>query len=76
VVEQINNLAKNTTIQHFWRKYHQPQLHGWVYDLHDGLLNNLLTINPTDPIDPIYHYEAKYEVEHEEPISPTRKSSK
>ncbi len=38
-------------------KEQAPSLHGWVYCLSDGIINNLLTINPGEPIPPIYQYE-------------------
>jgi hypothetical protein len=31
-------------------------LHGWVYDLHDGLLKSLEIRGPDDPLEEIYRY--------------------
>lgn len=57
VIEQVQNLAKTSVIQRGWKTNNSPHLHGWVYDLHDGLLNSLIHIQPGDEIDPIYKYE-------------------
>jgi carbonic anhydrase len=41
VIEQVFNLAKTATIQNAWRAKRQPQIHGWVYDLGEGLIRDL-----------------------------------
>lgn len=57
VKEQVHNLAKTAIIQRSWQKHQIPTIHGWVYDLADGIINPLLTINPNDKLDhPIYEY--------------------
>jgi carbonic anhydrase len=57
VKEQVLNLAKTTIIQHAWKEDRRPHLHGWVYDLHDGIINTLIEIEPGTRIDPLYEYE-------------------
>ncbi|HYG16614.1 MAG TPA: carbonic anhydrase [Bacteroidia bacterium] len=57
VIEQVKNLAKTSVIQSGWKNNNNPHLHGWVYDLHDGLLHSLIHIQPGDEIDPIYKYD-------------------
>src|SRR5690606_25189451 len=39
VKEQVLNLAKTAIIQNAWKNDQLPHLHGWVYDLRDGLVN-------------------------------------
>jgi len=39
--EQVVNLANTTTVQDAWRRGQKLSLHGWVYDIHDGLLRDL-----------------------------------
>jgi carbonic anhydrase len=57
VKEQVHNLAKTAIIQRSWKKHQIPTIHGWVYDLADGIINPLLTIKPNDKLDhPIYEY--------------------
>ncbi|MBI5596566.1 MAG: carbonate dehydratase [Elusimicrobia bacterium] len=41
VAEQVQNLANTTTVQDAWRRRQKLTLHGWVYDLRDGLLRDL-----------------------------------
>jgi carbonic anhydrase len=56
VQEQVMNLAKTSIIQMAWRKENRPTLHGWVYRLSDGILHNLIKLDPNTPIDPVYTY--------------------
>lgn len=58
IKEQVMNLAETTIIQQSWKKNKRPHLHGWVYDLHDGLINQLMTLEPNASLHhPIYEYE-------------------
>jgi len=57
ILEQVHALSHTSIIQESWDKEQAPSLHGWVYCLSDGIINNLLTINPGEPIPPIYQYE-------------------
>ncbi len=56
VAEQVMNLAKTSIIQHAWKEENRPMLHGWVYRLEDGILHNLVEMEPNTPLDPIYQY--------------------
>lgn len=56
VTEQVHALSHTSIVQGSWTKHNSPTLHGWVYNLSDGLLKPLITINPGDPIHPIYEY--------------------
>jgi len=46
VMEQVNNLAKTSIIQRAWKNEERPHLHGWVYRLTDGILNNMIHLVP------------------------------
>ena len=59
VTEQISNLAQTSIIQKSWQKKGFPILHGWVYDLHTGLLKELKRMDSESPLDEIYRYEFK-----------------
>lgn len=41
VTEQVNNLAKTDIIQRAWLHERRPMLHGWIYNLRTGHLNEL-----------------------------------
>lgn len=43
VIEQVNNLSKTSVIQDAWKKNNLPLLHGWVYNVGDGIIHNLYT---------------------------------
>ena len=57
IKEQMMNLVKTSIIQRAWKKEQRPDLHGWVYDLHDGLINPIMEMKPGDHIDDIYEYD-------------------
>ena len=60
VQEQVNNLAMVSFIQEEWAHGEFPYIHGWVYDLEDGILKNLgISINSADHLDHVYHYQQK-----------------
>jgi carbonic anhydrase len=58
VVEQVWNLAKTSIIQKAWSKRNAPILHGWVYDLRDGIVDDLFRLDPGCSLDPIYTYDS------------------
>jgi len=44
VRQQVINISKTATIQNAWRNGQLPQIHGWVYDLKDGLLKQIYRV--------------------------------
>ncbi|MDI9864571.1 carbonate dehydratase [Flectobacillus sp. DC10W] len=57
VHEQVKNLAKTTIIQRAWKNFQYPHLHGWVFDLHTGLIKEVLNIDAGSEVDPIFRYD-------------------
>ena len=55
--EQVTNLAKTSIIQKAWKHEQRPHLHGWVYDLHDGVIKPVMEIAANDPIDDLYQFD-------------------
>ena len=41
VLEQVDNLARLRVVRRAWEKGEKLVIHGWIYDLRDGLLNDL-----------------------------------
>ena len=41
VIEQVNNVAQTTIVQEAWKRGQSLTIHGWIYDLRDGLLLDL-----------------------------------
>ena len=62
VIEQVSHLAEISFIQKAWKTENRPTLHGWVYDLHTGLIKELIKIEPGEYPDDIYMYEFDDEV--------------
>ncbi|MET3126434.1 carbonic anhydrase [Arcicella rosea] len=57
VEEQVKNLAKTTIIQRSWKNFQLPHIHGWVFDMKTGLINEVMEIEACSEIDPIFKYE-------------------
>jgi len=56
VKEQVLNLAKTAIIQKAWNSEHRPDLHGWVYDLSDGIIDSIIEMKAGTDIDPLYEF--------------------
>jgi carbonic anhydrase len=56
VKEQVFNLAKTAIIQKAWSNDKRPDLHGWVYGLHDGIIKPVVEMKAGTDIDPLYEY--------------------
>ena len=41
VREQVRNIGQCTTVQEAWERGQPLEVHGWIYDLKDGLLHDL-----------------------------------
>lgn len=56
VKEQVMNLAKTSIVQKAWKQTNCPDLHGWVYDLRDGIINPIFEMPVGTAIDDLYQY--------------------
>ena len=46
VIEQVNNVSQTTVLREAWARGQELAIHGWIYDVGDGLLHDLgLTLN-------------------------------
>jgi len=55
VTEQVFDLAKTSIVQGAWKKKKELQIHGWVYDIADGLINDLeVTIKNNESLGEVY----------------------
>jgi carbonic anhydrase len=41
VIEQVFDLSKTSIIQNAWRNRNYPQVHGWIYDIATGIIEDL-----------------------------------
>ena len=55
VIEQVINVAQSTVLQDAWLRGQDVALHGWVYGIHDGLLQDMrVTVKGNDGLDHMY----------------------
>lgn len=57
VQEQVMNLAKTAIVQKAWKERKGPDIHGWVYSLHNGILKQIYDMPAGSKVDPIYQFE-------------------
>jgi len=58
VKQQVYNLCKTSIIQSAWSDGEFPYIHGWVYDVHDGVLKDLeVTFNSSKALTDLYKFE-------------------
>lgn len=41
VIEQVYDLGHTSIVQNAWKERQRPHLHGWVYDINNGLIKDL-----------------------------------
>ena len=51
VVEQVVNVSRSTVVRDAWARSQTLAVHGWIYDIHDGLLRDLgLAVHSADEV--------------------------
>jgi carbonic anhydrase len=58
VIEQVNDLGKTSIVQNAWTNNQPLHIHGWVYDLENGEINDMVVSysNP-DNLHSVFHLE-------------------
>ncbi|MCW3086650.1 MAG: carbonate dehydratase [Sediminibacterium sp.] len=57
VMSQVLDLGKTTIVQNAWRNNQLLHVHGWVYDLHDGIIKDLnVTCKGAGDLHAIYQF--------------------
>ena len=55
VLEQVANVCYTSIVQNAWRRGQPLAVHGWIYDVKDGLLRDLdITVNALEQIPEVY----------------------
>ncbi len=55
IIEQVYNLCKTSIVQSSWEKHKRPHVHGWVYDVANGLIKDLnVTVRDDSEMHSIY----------------------
>ncbi|MEY3874177.1 MAG: hypothetical protein RL363_898 [Bacteroidota bacterium] len=58
VMEQVHDLGKTSIVQNAWKNNQPLHIHGWVYDIHDGLINDLgVNFKSTKDLHNVYHLD-------------------
>lgn len=57
VEEQVKNLSRTATIQRAWKEGNAPSLHGWVFNLEDGLINERMVLGPDSPVENPFRFK-------------------
>ena len=61
VIQQVYNVCETTIVQGAWRKKQKLSIHGWIYGLHDGHINDLgIEIHSPETLEPIYNMLVTY----------------
>ncbi len=64
VVEQVFDLVETSIIQNAWAKRQLPFVHGWVYDIHNGLIKCLkVTMNDNAQLPEVYRFNPPSQVD-------------
>jgi len=55
VIQQVHNVCYTSIVQDAWQRGQSLQIHGWIYDIKDGELQNLgVSVSDPDHISPVY----------------------
>lgn len=60
VIEQVFDLSKTSIIQNAWRSRDLPMVHGWIYDLRTGIIEDLgVSLHSKSKLPAIYNVTGK-----------------
>ncbi len=55
VIEQVANVSNTTIVQNAWKSKKELTVHGWIYSIENGLLNDLnVSISGNNQLNPLY----------------------
>jgi carbonic anhydrase len=58
VIEQVLDLGKTSIVQTAWESGQTVHVHGWVYDIHDGLIKDLdITLRDNKSLSDVYQLD-------------------
>jgi carbonic anhydrase len=57
VQEQVINLAGTSVIQKAWKNRKKPSIHGWVYDLYNGKIKQIYSMDSNSILNDIFEYQ-------------------
>jgi carbonic anhydrase len=60
VIEQVYDLSKTSIIQNSWEKRGGPYVHGWVYDIGNGIIKDLkVTMADNHNLPSVYQFDTR-----------------
>jgi len=60
VIEQVYDLGKTSIVQNAWQKRGAPAVHGWVYDIRNGIIKDLkVSMSSDEEMPDVYKFEKK-----------------
>ncbi len=58
VIEQVYDLSKTSIIQNSWSNHKAPHIHGWVYDIRNGIIKDLqVSLNDNLDLPKVYQFD-------------------
>jgi carbonic anhydrase len=58
VIEQVQDLGKTSIVQNAWKREQPLHLHGWVYDVKDGIIKDLdVNFKGTKDLHSVFHLD-------------------
>ena len=58
VIEQVQDLGKTSIVQNAWKREQPLHIHGWVYDVKDGIIKDLdVNFKGTSDLHSIFHLD-------------------
>jgi carbonic anhydrase len=58
VMEQVHDLGKTSIVQNAWKRGQNLHIHGWAYDVKDGLIKDLgVNFTNTKDLHSVYHLD-------------------
>jgi carbonic anhydrase len=58
VIEQVHDLGKTSIVQNAWKNKQPLHVHGWVYDIQDGIIKDLdVSFTCTKDLHKVYHLD-------------------
>lgn len=59
VIEQVYDLTKTSIIQNSWQRRQGPYVHGWVYDIKNGIIKDLqVSLRDNQDIPSVYKFDS------------------
>jgi carbonic anhydrase len=56
VIEQVQDLGKTSIVQNAWKREQPLHIHGWVYDVKDGIIKDLnVNFKGTNDLHSVFH---------------------